>query len=119
LAIDRPRVLEVFERVLRAAVAELRPLDRLRLALYHVHGLTLAQIGRQTREHESSVSRKIARARAAVRDAVERRLREDHGFGDADLRQCYEEAGRLGTLEVGSVLQADRVPRVLTKGEVK
>ncbi len=100
LAADRPHLLAAFDQQLARAVEALDAGDRLRLAYYHVHGLTLARIGRLMGEHESSVSRKLDRARRHVREQVERALRDEHGFGDADLRQCYEDAGRHGTIDL-------------------
>lgn len=99
-AADRPHLLAAFDQQLARAVDALNAGDRLRLAYYHVHGLTLARIGRLMGEHESSVSRKLDRARRHVREQVERALRAEHGFGDADLRQCYEDAGRHGTIDL-------------------
>lgn len=101
---DRRKVLSVFEHELTRAINALPPADRLRLAWYHVHGLTLAQIGRLSGEHESNVSRKLARTRAQLRDEVERALRERHGFRESDLRQCYDEAARHGSLDVATLL---------------
>ena len=40
--------------------------------------MTLAQIGRVTREHEATVSRHLARTRKTLRAEAERRLRADH-----------------------------------------
>jgi RNA polymerase sigma-70 factor (ECF subfamily) len=110
-AADRPRVLALFERQLQAAVAALPAADRLRLSFYYVHGLTLARIGRLMHEHESSVSRKLERTRRELREAVERTLRDDDGLSDADLRQCYEETSRHGTLDAASLLDTDQVVR--------
>lgn len=60
-----------------AAVAALEPADRLRLAYYYVHDLTLAQIGRLAGEHEATVSRKLERSRKSLRRAIEARLDAD------------------------------------------
>ena len=110
LALDRPVVLETFQRVLAAAVGALPADVRLRLAAYYVQGLTLAHIGRLMGEHESSVSRKLDRTRRELRDQVERTLREEHRFSDADLAQCYAETSRLGTMDVGALLNGARAP---------
>ena len=52
------------------------PRDRLRLACYYAQEMTLAAIGKLTREHEATVSRQLARTRRAIREDVERRLRD-------------------------------------------
>jgi RNA polymerase sigma factor (sigma-70 family) len=106
-AADRARVIGAFERQLALAVSRLPAADRLRLSYYYVHGLRLAAIGRLMQEHESSVSRKLDRARRELREAVERALREEDRLTDADLRQCYAEAPSRGALEIGSLLSFD------------
>jgi len=86
---DRPRLRRLFRQAVDAAVAALAPADRLCLSYYYLHGLTLAEVGRITGVHESSVSRKLNRARRALRADIERRL-AGHGLGERDVRQCYE-----------------------------
>jgi len=86
---DRARLLPLFRRAVDAAVAAVAPADRLCLSYYYLHGLTLAEIGRLTGVHESSVSRKLERARRALRAEIDRRLAA-HGLGEADVRQCYD-----------------------------
>jgi RNA polymerase sigma-70 factor (ECF subfamily) len=54
------------------AMAALEPQDRLRLAYYYVHGLTQAEAGRLFGEHEATASRKLERARKALRLGIER-----------------------------------------------
>lgn len=56
------------------ALAALAPPDRLRLAYYYVHGLTLAQTGKLFGEHEATASRKLERARKALRQGIEAAL---------------------------------------------
>jgi hypothetical protein len=74
-----------------AAVAALDPPDRFRLACYYVHELTLAQIGRLAGEHEATVSRKLERARKALRVAIEAALRE-RGVAVTDVESWAEVA---------------------------
>jgi len=93
---DRPRLMALFGDAVAAAVAALAPADRLSLSYYYLHGLTLAEIGRLTRVHESSVSRRLDRARRALRADIERRL-AGHGLGKDDVRQCYEWEAAGGT----------------------
>jgi RNA polymerase sigma-70 factor len=74
-----------------AAVGKLERPDRLRLACYYVHDLTLAQIGRMAGEHEATVSRKLDRTRKALRAAIEAALRE-RGVALADVDSWAEVA---------------------------
>lgn len=104
---DRPRLVAIFEDALARAVAALPPPDRLALAAYYVQGLTLAELARLRGEHESSVSRRLARLRRDLRRRVEEELRTAHRLNEGDLRQCYEDAGRLGSLDAARLL-ADR-----------
>jgi RNA polymerase sigma factor (sigma-70 family) len=89
---DRARLLLLLQRSLEAALVALDPRDRLRLALYYVQDLTLAQIGRLVDESEATVSRKLERTRRELRAGVERSLREAHRLSDAELRLCFEYA---------------------------
>ena len=86
---DRARFVAAMRAVLAAAIAALAPRDRLRLACYYAEEMTLAQIGALTREHEATVSRQLARARKAIRQDVERRLRDDRGFSTAEIDECF------------------------------
>ena len=52
----------------------LAPRERLILACYYVDQLTLAEIGRMLREHESTVSRQLERLRRALHESVEEAL---------------------------------------------
>ncbi len=56
------------------ALAALDAPSRLRLAYYYVHGLTLAETGRLVGEHEATASRKLEKARVALRGLIEASL---------------------------------------------
>jgi RNA polymerase sigma-70 factor len=71
---DRARYLGRFDRALSAALAGLTPRERMLLACYYVDQLTLAEIGRMLREHESTVSRQLERMRRALRKCVTQAL---------------------------------------------
>ena len=102
---DTRRFASALRRALAAAVAGLTARDRLRLACYYAQEMTLAQIGRLTREHEATVSRQLARTRRAIRDAVEQRLRAEHGFGDREIDECFASAAEdSGDLDLAEVL---------------
>ena len=87
---DRLRFARLAQRALGAAILGLEPADRLRLSFYYLQRLTLAQIGRLTGEHEATVSRRLDRIRRSLRADVERRLREEDGLGEAEVRACVE-----------------------------
>lgn len=87
---ERDRFLTAMRTVLASAIAALAPRDRLRLACYYAQEMTLAQIGKLTREHEATVSRALAKTRKALREDVERRLTAEHGFSPAAIVECFE-----------------------------
>jgi RNA polymerase sigma-70 factor len=74
---DRERYIGRFERALSTALASLAPRERMILACYYVDQLTLAEIGRLLREHESTVSRQLERLRRALREGVTQALRRE------------------------------------------
>ena len=96
---DRARYVAAMRAVLAAAIAALAPRDRMRLACYYAQEMTLAQIGTVTREHEATVSRQLAKTRKAIREDVERRLREEKGFAKGEIDECFasivDDAGNL------------------------
>lgn len=87
---DRLRLVPLVWRALVAAIGALAPKDRLRLRSYHAAGLTLAQIGRITAEHEATVSRQLARTRRDVRAAAERWLRDQGRLDRAQVDRAFE-----------------------------
>ncbi|MDP2053066.1 MAG: sigma-70 family RNA polymerase sigma factor [Acidobacteriota bacterium] len=86
---DRRRFATAMRGTLGLAIAALAPRDRLLLGCYYAQEMTLAQIGRLTGEHEATVSRHLARMRRALRVAVEQGLRAAHGFGEAEITECF------------------------------
>jgi RNA polymerase sigma factor (sigma-70 family) len=96
---ERGRIVAIVGRALRSAIGELDARARLRLKAYYEQDLTLAQIGRLTGEHEATVSRQLARARRALRSAIERQLRGDCGLTDAEAARYVaivsEDAGDI------------------------
>ena len=103
---DRARFVAAMRAVLAAALAALAPRDRLRLACYYAQEMTLAEIGTITREHEATVSRALSKTRKAVREDVERRLRDDRGFSKAEIDECFRSiADDAGNLNLGEWLE--------------
>lgn len=69
-----------------ASLAECNEQERFLLASYYLDGQTLADIGRQLRVHESTISRKLARLTGDLRKRVRKRLLA----AGVDGRQCDE-----------------------------
>jgi RNA polymerase sigma-70 factor, ECF subfamily len=105
---DRPRLLSLITSALAAAVAALTPRDRLRLSCYYAQQLTLAEVGRITREHEATVSRQVAKTRKALRTEVERRLRDEAHLSEAEIAQSFTYAiDDPGPIDLMSLLAPD------------
>jgi RNA polymerase sigma-70 factor (ECF subfamily) len=102
---DRSRYMAAMQTALAAALATLEPRDRLRLRCYYAEEMTLAELGRITKEHEATVSRQLAKSRAALRADIERRLRDDHGFTAAEVAECITSlASDAGLLDLSQLL---------------
>ena len=103
---DRARLFPMLLRAFDAAVNSLPSRDRLRLHCYYAQELTLAQTGRLLGEHEATVSRQLARSRAALRRATEHYLREREQLSDAEVAGCFEAAlADPGELDVRQLLE--------------
>src|SRR5277367_3859482 len=112
---DRERYITLFVRALQTALAALDPRDEQRLRLYYAKEQTLAEIGRQLSEHESSVSRNLDRIRLALRRSVEEILRSGcaaaNGFAaepalsDAQISLCFEYASADAAFDLEKLLQ--------------
>jgi RNA polymerase sigma-70 factor len=99
---DRERYVLRLGNALSEALRALPGRERMILACYYMDRLTLAEIGRTMREHESTVSRQLDRTRRALREAVADRLRrgepgrEGHapepGLDEAQIQQVFEYA---------------------------
>lgn len=101
---ERRRDLARLRAALAAAVAALGPGDRLRLYSYYRQGLTLAQIGRRSGEHEATISRHLTRTRRAIRDHVIAALRAD-GLADEAIAGCVAAASAdAGPLDLEDLL---------------
>jgi RNA polymerase sigma factor (sigma-70 family) len=102
---DQRRFGAMVTHALRAAVARLQPRDRLRLAWYYSHDMTLAEIGRALKEHEATVSRHLSKSRQQIREDVERQLEHDHGLDAGAVAECLASAaGDAGALDLREVI---------------
>jgi len=101
----RARYLGLVRQALGCAIGRLTARDRLRLAIYYVQELTLAETGRVLKEHEATVSRQLARTRRTIRTAVEQQLRDEAGLNDDQVAACFEwMAGDPGSLDLKKVI---------------
>ena len=100
---ERSGFVAAMRNALSWAVARLAPKDRLRLACYYAHQMTLAQVGRLLAEHEATTSRQLARTRREVREAMEHHLATTENLTRAQIEACFrsvaEDAGSLDLRE--------------------
>jgi RNA polymerase sigma factor (sigma-70 family) len=101
---ERRHFVSVTQSALESAIDALDARDRLRLRLYYGEDLTLAQIGRLTRESEATVSRKLERARRELRRLVEQALRNEHGLAAMAIAECFEAAADAPELQLTRLL---------------
>ncbi len=80
----------VFSEVLQEQIRLLPPADRLILALYYVHGISLKAIGKHLGVHEATASRRLDGARQTIRKRVERELRTRHRLQAGEIRGLWE-----------------------------
>jgi RNA polymerase sigma-70 factor (ECF subfamily) len=99
---DRPRLLKLLREVLSQTLARTAPQERLRLALYYLKGLTLAEVGGILAEHESTVWRKLKRTARQLRREVERTLHQENGLSDEEIGSCCAYALEEGVLDLGN-----------------
>ena len=103
---DRATYLALLRTALVLALGRLTDRDRLRLALYYAQQLTLAQAGRVLKEHEATVSRQLARTRAAIRADVEEHLRGNAGLSEPEIARCFESVMEdAGPLDLGALFE--------------
>jgi RNA polymerase sigma factor (sigma-70 family) len=111
----RERYISLFVRALQAALTGLDTRDEQRLRLYYAKEQTLAEIGKQVGEHESSVSRNLDRIRLALRRTVEETLRNgcpaangfaaELGLSEAQILLCFEYASADASFDLETLLQ--------------
>jgi RNA polymerase sigma-70 factor (ECF subfamily) len=107
----RARYLQRFVAALRLSLASLDGTDRQRLELYYARQETLAEIGRQMGEHESSVSRNLERIRRELRARVEEYLRRQAAFSDAEIALCFQYAAEDAPIDFRNLFPEKRPGR--------
>jgi RNA polymerase sigma factor (sigma-70 family) len=112
----RELYLQRFREALALALASLPPRDGSRLRLYYAQDRTLAEIGRELGEHESSVSRNLERVRKELRATVEGLLRAGKaaenggsataGMDDAQIALCIQYAGEDAAIDLDTLFES-------------
>jgi len=87
---DRARYVAMLGKALDAALKSLAPRDRMRMGYYYRHALSLKEIGRVMDEHESTVSRRLARTRDHLKREIERTLHDGDKLSQDQIRLCYD-----------------------------
>jgi RNA polymerase sigma-70 factor (ECF subfamily) len=95
---ERARYVAMLGKALDAALKSLSSRDRMRMAYYYRHELSLKEVGRVMDEHESTVSRRLARTRDYLKGEIERALREGDKLSGEQIRLCYDFAA--GDLQI-------------------
>jgi len=90
--IDLPKASKMFITSLNHALEQLSSQEKLILNLYYLRDLSLKEIGRMLRTHESTVSRTMDRLKKQLRKSVERHLREHFQVRAAEVSQLIEMA---------------------------
>jgi RNA polymerase sigma-70 factor len=111
---ERPRYVQYLADALAQAISSLDEVDRSRLISYYLDEMTLAEIGKVTREHEATVSRKLERIRGELKERVFEILREEKtalngqaarsGLSEAQIQLCLEYAAEEWPFDLGRVL---------------
>ena len=104
----RERYLARFVGALQKALSSLEAGDRQRLELYYARQKTLAEIGRQNGEHESSVSRHLERTRRELRALVEEHLHCEPALSPAEIALCFQYAAEDAPIDFRNLFPEKR-----------
>lgn len=81
----------------RAAIDSLEAEDKLILKLYYFDDLKLKDIAATFGYHEATASRKLVRIQTEIRKSVERELKKNHGWQDAEVKKYLADtASKMG-----------------------
>ena len=100
---ERSTLVSQVQRAIDTAIDGMASQDRLRLRLYYGQDMTLAAIGRVLGEHEATVSRKLEKARKALKRDVERAL-DAQGLKGDQVARAFELAAEAPDLQVDRLL---------------
>jgi RNA polymerase sigma-70 factor (ECF subfamily) len=82
---------------LKHAIESLEAEDKLVMKLYYFDDLKLKEIAAMFGYHEATASRKLVRIQTDIRKSVEKKLREQHGWNENEVKRCLSEtASKLG-----------------------
>ena len=82
---------------LKHAIESLDDEDKLVMKLYYFDDLKLKEIAAMFGYHEATASRKLVRIQSEIRKSVEKRLREQHGWSETEVKRYLSEtASKLG-----------------------
>jgi RNA polymerase sigma factor (sigma-70 family) len=112
---DRGTYTARFAEALKASLAELEARDRKRLELYYAREITLAEIGRELGEHESSVSRNLERIRRELRAKVEAHLRGVCTLSEAQVALCFQYAAEDALIDFRQLFPEKKAPETGTR----
>ncbi len=104
---DDRRYGECLSEAVEAALAELRPPEKLLLSYYYVQELTLKQIGRLTGEHEATISRRLEALRKRLRKRIEGYLRRVRKLSAFEVDRCLDFATRGVGVDLGKALRTE------------
>ncbi|WP_304825532.1 RNA polymerase sigma factor [Candidatus Binatus sp.] len=105
---ERARYVQMLGAALAIALKLLAPRERMRLGYYYRHALSLNEIGRLMNEHESTVSRQLARSRDALKREIEAQLKTQNGLDQEQIRLCYDYAAGDLPIDLGRALPEAR-----------
>src|SRR5450432_2428774 len=98
-----------YDSIVREAVrAALKSLDRRQRMIVRLHlarGVTLTQIGRMLKVHQSTVSRALEGALDHLHVEIRRELREVHGLSDMEMDSIVRDVRSVVQLSLSRILQ--------------
>jgi RNA polymerase sigma-70 factor, ECF subfamily len=123
----REKYISLFCAALQGALRKLDAADHQRVRLYYGEGKTLAEVGRNCGEHESSVSRNLERIRSVLRTKVEEELRRGPrgdkaasdgasdgagggGLSDAQIALCFQYATEDTPIDLNLLFAGESLP---------
>ncbi|MGH7949441.1 MAG: RNA polymerase sigma factor [Candidatus Binataceae bacterium] len=101
---DQQRFTALLNKALVASLAQISANERLLLSYYYVQDLTLAQMSELTHQHESTVSRSLARIRGSIRRFVEDDLRRRHQLSEDEINECIGRAKEESEFDLARAL---------------